>query len=127
MAAKKIAQEPTEKQIEQSIISYLNAIPGTLVFKYNAGGVFDPTKRIFRKNHSNNYLIGVSDILGIYQGKFIALEVKRPSKRKNTTAHQKYFLFRIIECGGYSAVVTSIDDVISFLKGINDEKHYTQT
>jgi len=56
---------------------------------------------------------GVSDILGIYQGKFLAIEVKRPDQV--LTDLQESFLNQIKERGGIAFVATCCEDVITAL------------
>lgn len=64
------------------------------------------------KSHGGPYQrIGLPDIMGSYQGRFVGIEVKRPDKRNNTTASQKRVLFEIKNSGGISGVATSIDEV----------------
>jgi penicillin-binding protein-related factor A (putative recombinase) len=79
----------TEKIIENQILSFLSR-KGFFVFKIQSTGIFDPTKRIYRKSHNPHHIKGVSDILGIYNGVFLAIEVKKPyiSKRTNTIKHR---------------------------------------
>lgn len=60
---------------------------------------------------------GVSDIVGIYKGRFLAIEVKAP-KGKPSPA-QVAFLDRIRQEGGIAILAYSIDDVIEGL-GIQD-------
>jgi len=60
---------------------------------------------------------GISDILGVYQGKFLAIEVKAP-KGKPSLA-QTDFLNRVREEGGIAILAYSIEDVIRGL-GIED-------
>lgn len=57
---------------------------------------------------------GVSDILGIYQGKMLAIEVKRPGY--HCTPDQKRFLSRVEEQGGIAFVARSAEDVIKELE-----------
>ena len=56
---------------------------------------------------------GVSDILGIYQGKFLAIEVKKPGQKP--TERQESFLNQVRESGGIAIVATCCDDVITAL------------
>ena len=57
---------------------------------------------------------GVSDILGCYQGRLLAIEVKRPGKKP--TPDQQRFLDRVKIEGGISFVASSVSDVIEKLK-----------
>ena len=66
---------------------------------------------------------GVSDIVGIYKGKFFAIEVKRSDAlkcpfncRHKTCAAQKRFLNGVNSHGGIGFVARSIDDVVNNLK-----------
>jgi len=60
---------------------------------------------------------GVSDILGIWNGKFLAIEVK--TERGNLSDHQKRFIDMINREGGIAFVARSVDDVIIKL-GVQD-------
>ncbi len=59
-------------------------------------------------------LKGKSDILGIYEGKFLAIEVKRPNGI--VSEDQAYFIERINKEGGIAFIATCLEDVIE--KGI---------
>jgi len=50
---------------------------------------------------------GISDIIGIMEGRFIAIEVKRPGKQP--TERQKEFLSSVRKKGGVSCVVDSVE------------------
>jgi penicillin-binding protein-related factor A (putative recombinase) len=57
---------------------------------------------------------GVSDIIGCWNGRFLAIEVKTPAGR--VTDDQRKFLGRIRNHGGIAFVVArSVDDVIDGL------------
>ncbi len=56
--------------------------------------------------------VGSADIIGIApDGKFLAIEVKRPNGRYKPTPAQMEFLEEIKARGGYAGVATSIEDV----------------
>lgn len=98
-----------EKQIENSILSYLKT-RGVFAFKVESTGLFDPTLGRFRRKNSVHRMVGVSDILGILPGgRFFAIEVK--SKVGRLSEHQKKFLASVNEVGGIGFVARSIDDV----------------
>jgi hypothetical protein len=83
--------------------------------------------RIFHwKNWSGpmTYPKGIADILGIYKGKFLAIEVKRegwePPEPTNLQAYKHFkeqqdFLISIRDNGGYAFFAQSVDDVIDRL------------
>lgn len=98
----------TEKQIENSILSYLKA-RGVFCWKNETTGIWDPKRKVFRKKRSVHRMVGVADILGIYKGRFLAIEVK--SAKGRLTKDQKRFGEMVIEQGGIFLVARSIDDV----------------
>jgi hypothetical protein len=60
--------------------------------------------------------VGSADILGIAKdGRLIALEVKKPSTRADTTPTQVEFLAELAKRGGIAGVVTSVEDVARLL------------
>lgn len=74
----------TEKQIENQALTYLSN-KGFFVWKNQSVGVFNPKTGGFQKSRNNHHINGVSDILGITRdGRFIAIEVKRPYFSKKT-------------------------------------------
>jgi len=91
--------EETESQITASIRAYLG-LRGIWHWKVWQGPMSQPK--------------GVSDILGCYQGKLLAIEVKRPGK--NPTPDQQRFLDRVKIEGGISFVAHSVEDVMENLK-----------
>lgn len=73
----------TEKQIENQILTYLKN-KRIFAFKVQSVGVFDPSKRVFRKKPTD-HINGVSDILGcLPDGRMLSIEVKRPYISKKT-------------------------------------------
>lgn len=62
---------------------------------------------------------GVSDILGIYKGRFLAIEIKAPGGRLSPA--QKIFLDNVKEEGGVAILAYSVDDVI---KGLGVEGRF---
>jgi penicillin-binding protein-related factor A (putative recombinase) len=104
----------TEKEIEFSILQYL-ASQGIFCWKQNTVGVWDAQKRIFRKSNNPFILRGISDILGIFQGKFLAIEVKTPQRRSTLSDFQKQFIESINTNGGLAFMATSVKDVMERL------------
>jgi hypothetical protein len=74
----------TEKMIENQILTFLRN-KGIFVWKNQSTGLFDPTRKVFRKSNNPHHISGVSDILGILKdGRFLAIEVKKPYVSKKT-------------------------------------------
>lgn len=104
----------TEKEIEHQILHYLNSQPKTFAFKINTIGVFDPVRKIYRKNNNKWIQLGTSDIIGVHNAVCFGVEVKQPKKK--ASANQLMFLDRIQREGGMGAVCHSLDEAISFFK-----------
>jgi Holliday junction resolvase len=66
-------------------------------------------------------LHGISDIIGIYKGKYLAIEVKRPGL--SPTDKQQAFLKRVHDEGGLAVCVHSYEELADFIEkagGLND-------
>lgn len=94
-------QKQTEKEITKAIRSCLKSL-GIFHWK-NFGGPMSQK--------------GVSDILGIWQGKLLSIEVKVPYRKP--TPDQQLFIDRVNREGGLAFVAYGINDVISQL-GVKD-------
>ena len=118
---KKARDRGPEKQIETSILHYLNMLPQVFAWKANVTGIYDPQKNVYR-SLKGFAIKGVSDILGLIHpsGRMIALEVKTPARRSKLTLDQKYFLDHIKQYGGVAGVVTSLHDAEELMKGVLD-------
>jgi len=104
-----------ERAIQNQICSYLK-LKGALVFIHDSVGIFDPARGVFRRNSSPHRLRGVADLLGIYKGRPLAVEVK--TKTGRVSPHQKEFLENWVKAGGIGFVARSVEDVIDALSGI---------
>jgi hypothetical protein len=114
----------TEKEIESAILDLLKTVPYGFFWKNNSGGVFDPTKRVFRKNTNPHIINGVPDILGLIDGMFIGIEVKKPKPNKTyPSKDQKAFIAKVESVGGIAFVARSVQDIEEFLENLcGDEK-----
>lgn len=71
-------------------------------------------KSFFFKIHGGPMqMAGISDLIGIYKGRFIAIEVKTPDNKKGATVLQKWFINTVISCGGTAFVARSVDEAIA--------------
>ena len=89
---------PTEKEVTKSIRQFLDAL-GIWHFKHWSG--------------QYTSIRGISDILGIYKGKFLAIEVKRPGGK--LSYDQSLFLDVVERNGGIAFKAESTDDVMNGL------------
>ena len=113
--AKKIAKAISEKAIETGILTYLNYLPKCFAWKNNSTGVYDPSRGVFRKSKSQHVINGVSDILGIYYGRLLAIEVKR-SRTAKRSKEQEDFISRVNKEGGVAGFCCSIEEVKELIK-----------
>lgn len=100
--------EPLEKDIQKSILDYLHA-KKVFCWKQANTGIYKPDG----SGYIPIGLKGVSDILGCYKGRFLAIEVKRPSGK--LSPDQELFLNHVRENGGIALVARSIDDIINII------------
>jgi hypothetical protein len=56
-------------------------------------------------------MAGISDLIGIIDGRFIAIEVKVEEEGNDATKLQKWFIDRVNKCGGIAFVAYSLEDV----------------
>jgi len=103
----------SEKILEQSILHYLNLQPGWFAFKYYSVGIFDPGG--FYRKKSRFAPNGISDIIGLYNGRFIAIEVK--IKGNKPTEQQQAFINKVNKTGG---AATWVDSLIKAMEFVNE-------
>lgn len=111
-----------EKVIQNQILGFLRTI-GVYCWINDSVGIWDPTKKIYRKRNSPYHVKGVSDILGIIPyfgdsqqatlGRFLAIEVK--SEKGVVSPEQRQFLAKINEEGGIAFVTRSLENCIEQL------------
>lgn len=96
-----------EKQIQNDIMGWLQA-KGVFRFQINNSVTFDRLQGRYRKKN-RWYVYGVSDIVGIYKNRFLAIEVKTGKGR--ASIHQKLFLQDVINAGGIALIARSVEDL----------------
>lgn len=107
----------TEHQIMSLIHDFLR-YKGLAVWRMNTGAVKSeytyktgPKKGTTKSRMVRFATPGFADLVGIYKGRFMAIEVKRPSTKKDLTPWQESFLETVKLKGGIAFVATSIEDV----------------
>jgi hypothetical protein len=111
-----------EKQIEAEILFELNRLPGCFAWKNHSVGIFDPKRKAFRRLGGNS-IRGVSDILGIYRGRMLCLEVK--SATGKLRPEQKLFLDRMAKLGAITGVVRAWPEALALLEANGGNKPNT--
>ena len=104
----------TEFEIENEILNWLNNQKNILAFKVETNGYWDPKKQFYRKRKSKFVLPGTSDILGVYEGKFFAIEVKR-EKNYKISNNQLNFIYEIKKNGGIAGIAKNIEEAALLL------------
>jgi penicillin-binding protein-related factor A (putative recombinase) len=111
-----------EKEIEKQILDWLETHSHCMAWKNDTVGIFDPVKKIYRKPPKKGKRKGVSDILGIWNGKPLAIEVK--SKTGRLRPDQKEFLAEFEQKGGIAFMARSLDDAIRHLLSNLDQSYH---
>jgi penicillin-binding protein-related factor A (putative recombinase) len=107
----------SEKTIERQIINYLWS-QRILCTKIDTTGIYDEKKKTFRAQRGLFKRRGVSDIVGIYKGRFLSIEVK--SAKGRLSEEQSDWLYDVEEHGGIAIVARSVDDVVEALALVDD-------
>lgn len=103
---------PLEKNIQSDILDRLGLLKGGFFWRENSGMVeqeYGGKKRVWRAG-----IKGISDIMGVYKGRLVAIEVKRPGKKPSL--FQVAFMQRVKECGGVAFVCDDDRLVIELLE-----------
>lgn len=115
------AMQP-EKQIQNNIMGYLQA-KGIFRFQINNSATFDRLEGKYRKKN-RWFMYGVSDIVGIYKGRFLAIEVK--TEKGKLSRFQENFLQQVREHGGIGIVARSIDDLEKQLLEVDEANSFNE-
>lgn len=110
----------TESVIKRHIVTYLK-FRGIFCWVQMNVGIYDASQGKYRALNQFGAIKGVADILGIYNGRPLAIEVK--TTRGVVSEFQKDFLIRFQAAGGISFVARSVDDVVKKLELV-DSGHY---
>lgn len=99
----------TTNSTTTAILLYLNSI-GHFVWRNNTTGVYDPTKKIFRK--PKGQLNGVADIIGMTNlGQFLSIEVKTGKDKQSES--QVNFQQLVYNHNGIYLCVKTFDDFLA--------------
>lgn len=94
-----------EGLVTKQILEWSTTQPGTWLVKIHASGMQGR---------------GIPDILGVANGRMVALEVKRPGGKP--TRIQQYRIDKLRQLGAVAGIVTSIADVQKLLQEQTDKE-----
>lgn len=106
------SMEATEHEIQAQIIDRLNLVKGAFFWRQNSGLIHSQYKgeeRFWRAG-----VKGIPDIMGVWDGVAVGIEVKRPGKKQSQD--QITFAARIREAGGIAIVCTDAREVMKQLE-----------
>lgn len=101
-----------ENDVVSSIMDYLIA-RRIFAFRINNTPIYDPRGGGQFRRKGKYEMYGVADILGMFDGRMMAIEVKRPGGKPSD--YQIEFLTKVRQYGGIAFVAYSIEDVIKNL------------
>lgn len=106
-------KKETANQITRNVLRIANFKNRCVAYRINNVGVWDEKKGIHRKGNTEK---GLPDIVMIYEGRYIGIEVKAGSDR--LSEDQKKRRFEIERAGGVYFECRSTDDFIRFFDSL---------
>lgn len=73
---------------------------------------------LFKSHGGADQVRGLPDLIGVYHGYFVAMEVKKPGG--DATPLQAFTMQQIREAGGYATVIHSFEEAEDFLGTVPD-------
>jgi hypothetical protein len=101
-----------EADIQRKIINLLKR-RGAVVTRVNSGHLTTEGR------HINLASAGTSDLIVLYRGKYLALEIKRPGNKP--TGKQQRFLDSVRLAGGIAMILTSVAECEALLDAIKGD------
>lgn len=95
----------SERIIQHEIREALGLLDGCVFWRNSTGFAIHGERRV-----RYGLAVGSSDLIGLVDGRFCALEVKRPGERP--TEDQRKFMNAVRVNGGFAAVVSSVTEAI---------------
>lgn len=114
---RKRARNP-ESVIVKACLELL-AARGVMAWRSNNMPAFDKASGRMRKFNGRR---GVSDILAVYNGQLLAIEVKTPAGK--LSEEQRQFLADVDLAGGGICVVRSVADLDAWLREVSKKSNY---
>lgn len=105
-----------EGLVKRQVGAYLK-LRNIFFFTHDSVGIYDPTRKVFRKNNDPFRIPGASDFIGMLpSGRFLAIELKSETGR--VSDKQKEFLNEVNQRGGVGFVARSVEDVKHLLDNV---------
>lgn len=101
----------SEAEIQAAILIAVTALPGAMFWRASSG-VFKTERGGFVRANA----VGCPDVLGVYQGRFVGIEVKTPAGRQSPA--QKRFQVAVELAGGVYLVTRSVAEALEHLQAI---------
>lgn len=105
----------SERKLQQDIRLALGLMDGCAFWRQNVGQMKIDGRRV-----KFGLCTGSSDLIGIVDGRFCALEVKLPGQKP--TNSQLQFLFCVRLHGGFGAVVHSVEEALAAIERCRREE-----
>lgn len=97
-----------EKQLEHLILDWLVAQDKCFAVKLNNVGIYNKRKGCYMMPNNRHIHRGLPDILGVFDGRFLAVEVK--FGKNKPSEHQTRFIKRVQEANGVAFWCNSFSD-----------------
>jgi hypothetical protein len=106
----------TESQLQDAIRLALGSDPELCLWRNNVGQSTDQhTRRTIRFGVGNP---GGSDLIGVFRGRFLAVEIKTPTGRQRDD--QKLFQQLVERKGGTYVILRSVDEARAWLEHLRE-------
>lgn len=105
-------QKPKANPLTASIVGHINAVGG-FATRINTQGQFDPIKKIWRPGST---VKGMSDIVAVYKGQALFIEVK--VGRDKQTRDQMMVELLVNEAGGHYLCAHNLDEFLTWFNKI---------
>lgn len=113
-----------ENLVKNSILEYFSIHHRqgrAFAFTIKNLGVFDASKKLFRKDNSRFFVKGVSDICAFWKrkdGTWITVFIECKAGKNKASDDQVIFLDQVISCGCMGIIAWSLDDVRQILESL---------
>lgn len=105
-----------ENAVKKHVLQYLAYQREWFGFSVYNGATYDPKAGCFRAKTGIGQRKGVSDLIGMWNGQFMAVEIKTPTGV--VSEHQKLFIDDVIRHGGLAVVIRSVDEMATWVEAL---------